>query len=127
MTTGQPFQLDPDNPQLFAWVADAVGFHYVEGYREAICILVDHVEEGGPGDTAGDRLAFPIAFLCRHLIELRLKELIDAGNRLLDMNENPLGHKLNELWQSCRRVILKAWPNTPESDFQFVDELVVSH
>lgn len=126
MMTGHPFDMDPNDPETFAWVQNASWYHYLEGYGEAIHILLGQAEpEDGIPTTAGDFLVFPIAFLCRHSLELRLKELIDTGNRSLAMNEGPFGHDLQRLWQSCRRVILKAWPNTPDSQFSFIDELII--
>lgn len=124
--TGRSFDPDPRNPAAFAWVEHASWYHYLEGYQEAIRILLDRGES--EGTVAQDPLVFPIVFLGRHLIELRLKELVGTGNRCLDVDENAFGHDLRNLWQSGRRAIVNAWPTTSrsESHLSFMDDFVAA-
>lgn len=69
---------------------------YIAGYKEAADLLVDSVSER---KGAADSLIFPIVFLYRQYIELRLKSLIRDGKSLIDKEykEKP-EHRLGPLW-----------------------------
>jgi len=45
---------------------------YIEGYKEALELLVSHIEK----KRANNAIVYPIMFLCRHSTELALKESI---------------------------------------------------
>lgn len=119
------FHLDPVQPTVFAWLEHASWFHYVEGYEEAARLVLEATEsDEGVASSSGDRLAYPLVFLCRQAVELRLKELIETGNRCLGTDEaidKPDGHNLVKLWASCRRIILAAWPSTPATDLDSME------
>jgi hypothetical protein len=121
------FHLDADSPDEFTWLPNASTWHYVEGYEEAARILLDAAETDAGGSLA-DRLVFPLVFVCRHAIELRLKELIETGNRCLGTSEEISsfagGHHLQELWAACRRIIRTAWPGTSASDLDAIEALI---
>lgn len=53
-----------------------------------------------------DVLIFPIVFLYRQYLELRLKQLIRDGNRLFGgLSDFPNTHRLDVLWESCKPVL----------------------
>lgn len=77
---------------------------YALGYKEAADYLVAQVNETGRHQ---DILVFPICFLYRQYIELRLKEVIRSGRRLLgEPGDFPQHHKIQHLWD-CAVSILK--------------------
>jgi hypothetical protein len=76
------------------------------GYREGAEALVKHVLELGYHE---DFLVFPIMFLYRQYVELRLKEIAVLGARLVEVNPPPAtimgAHALEPLWRFCRGVL----------------------
>lgn len=95
---------------------------YVIGYRTAADILVDYVKQ-----THGDQdfLVFPIVFLYRQYLELRLKDLIRTGNPLLDEPPDfPKKHELNKLWEICRPILEKLEPQVPSQDLEAIKEAI---
>ena len=75
-----------------------------------------------------------MVFLYRQFIELRLKEIIELGQGLLDepVNIQPKileDHKLLELWKPCRSILEKIgeagfWPKMPATKLDNVGRLV---
>ena len=77
---------------------------YIVGYKEAGDVLVKHVMET---QRHHDSLVFPIVFMYRHYLELRLKQLIRDGNLFLgNPSTFPKHHRIDTLWAECK-VILK--------------------
>lgn len=80
-----------------------------EGFKLAAFQLVDDVVERRAHPI--DVLVYPIVFLFRHYLELRLKELIIVSARLLDKpREVPGHHDLTRLWAVVRPRIERVWP-----------------
>jgi len=95
---------------------------YTEGYRQSADLLVDHIKETRSNQ---DLLVYPIIFLYRQYIELRLKILIRDGKELLDLPGGfPKHHKIDELWRECRIILEKVWPEGPEEDLIAVEECI---
>jgi hypothetical protein len=95
---------------------------YADGYKLAGDILVEHVKNARRNQ---DILVFPIVFLYRQYIELRVKEIIRDGNQLLRIPESfPKHHKINELWRECRRILESFWPKGPTDDLDAVEECI---
>lgn len=83
---------------------------YAHGYKRAADILVQYVIEN---DWDQDFLVYPIVFLYRQYLELRLKELIFASSRLLDQHARiPKEHSLVSLWRKARPNIEEVWPDS---------------
>src|SRR5690349_5555569 len=61
---------------------------YAIGYKDAADGLIEQILQR---DFGGDLQFYPIAFLYRHYIELRLKELLDTGGHVVH-NESRLQH-----------------------------------
>ncbi len=81
---------------------------YAAGYRDAAEILVSQVTATG---HHADSLVYPIMFLYRQYIELRLKHIAVAAARLVD-DDLPsegvlLSHDLERLWAHCRAALEK--------------------
>src|SRR4051812_45424815 len=81
---------------------------YVIGYKESADMLVRSVAETGRN---ADTFVYPITFLYRHYLELRLKDLVQMGQELLDQAPDvKLNHRLDILWGSCREILESVWP-----------------
>lgn len=82
---------------------------YTIGYKKAGDILVRYVMERGEDQ---DMLIYPIVFVYRHYIELRLKEIIKEGRILLDKPGSfPEHHKILDLWNVAKDIALKVFEN----------------
>jgi hypothetical protein len=83
---------------------------YAMGYKRAGDILVQYVVDN---DWDQDFLVYPIAFLYRQYLELRLKELIFVSSRLLDQDARiPKTHNLVSLWRQARPNIEAVWTDS---------------
>lgn len=88
---------------------------YGWGYKRAADILVDWVAQEKMDQ---DMLVYSIAFLYRHYIELRLKELLIVGAKLLDQTPDvPYTHNLLVLWRRVRKVVEQAWPESEKKHY----------
>ena len=98
-----------DHDMRFNAVIDyctSVGDFHAEGFKRAVERLlrytlddIDHVS------FDRDTLILPILTLFRHYLELRFKEIIVSGNRLVGAPACwPWGHDLGQLWDRCRRI-----------------------
>jgi hypothetical protein len=97
-------------------------FLYADGFKEAADRLVISMIDNR---SSLDYLVYPIVFLYRHHLELRLKEIIINGNMLLDQPHNiPKTHPLDALWQKARLILLKVWSNGSEKDLMQVDTVI---
>lgn len=106
------------------WLDDSLEL-YAYGYKEAADSLVAEVKATG---RRQDHFVFPICFLYRQYIELRLKEVIRAGKRLLDEpGDFPKHHKLHNLWDDTVAILKKVFGGDIEPpDFLSVASHVVA-
>ena len=84
---------------------------YAQGYKEAADQLVTRM---GESPISHDFLVYPIVFLYRHYLELRLKELLvaEAGSwELLDSEIRKL-HKLIPIWNEVRPNLEAVWSDS---------------
>jgi len=75
---------------------------YAIDYQEAVNVLLD--------DKTGKRdfTVYPIIFLYRHYMELKLKEIILHSWEFLKISRPfPEGHKVYELWNICRNCLIE--------------------
>jgi hypothetical protein len=109
---------DPDW-YLNSWLA-VTWDTYAQGYKRAADILVQYVIDN---NWDQDFLVYPIVFLYRQYLELRLKELIFASSMLLDHDARiPKGHNLVSLWRKARPNIEKVYPGDSEGDLDAVED-----
>lgn len=79
-----------------------------------------------------DALFLPVAYLYRHSIELKLKELIRMGlqlelEELTEKTEECLsGHNLHKLWTIVRRFLKAYWPDGSEGDLNAAEGIVLA-
>ena len=77
---------------------------YARGYRAAADLLVSHI---GERHRDQDKLVYPILFLYRQYIELRLKHLCRDASGLLDQDYNfPMTHRLLDLWSPLKQKVI---------------------
>ncbi len=83
---------------------DGKGFiTYPTGYKIAADKLI-HLAINEPHNA--DFLVFPIVFLYRQYLELRLKQLIFDGSKLLGVSADfPITHRIDLLWEKCKPVL----------------------
>jgi len=82
---------------------------YAVGYKKAGDTLVQYVLDK---KCDQDFLVYPIIFLYRQYLELRLKELIFIGSWLQDKSaQMPKTHNLSSLWKQARVGIEEVWPD----------------
>ena len=97
-------------------------YAYTEGYKRAANVLVEHVR-GKRSDL--DVLVYPIIFLYRQCMELRLKHIIGNGRRLLDQTgKYPKHHKLDKLWGEARKILEEVYEGDPKEDLVQVEEYI---
>lgn len=101
---------------------------YASGYKDAADILAARFLEDWQGM---DALAYPIVSLYRHSLELRLKQVIVAGQQLLDapvefQDKLLEQHKLPELWRTYRKILerVKCWSPDPPQTLTAIEALV---
>lgn len=93
---------------------------YVYGYKKAADILVEYIKHT---QRDQDYLVYPIVFLYRHHLEIIIKKLINDGNRLLDIHEKvPQHHKINHLWDNCKKIVKEVWPDGSPDDLDAVEQ-----
>jgi hypothetical protein len=98
-------------------------YPYTEGYRRAADIIIEHLMLRDRNGV--DLLVYPIAFLYRHHLELRLKELIREGSLLLDREcELRKTHDLSKLWPQCRSIVKEVWPEGSDSELDAIEECI---
>lgn len=86
---------------------------YAVGYKEAGDRLVEFVLTTHTGQ---DVLIYPIVFLYRQYLELRLKEIIREGRILLEEGwDFPKHHRIWNLWHTAKRISIKVFENEDES------------
>ena len=81
---------------------------YAIGYKRAADMLIERVQkEQHLFDI--NTLVFPIVFLYRHYLELRLKSIIKEGYAVFDERKNvPETHDLYKLWNKANELRIKA-------------------
>ena len=104
---------------------------YAAGYKEAGDLLAMRFIRKW---QSNDVLTYPMVFLYRHYVELRLKQLIILGQRALNEpaqfnSEASENHQLLQLWKSCREILEKLadkgfWPKDPVNILDGVGGLI---
>lgn len=95
---------------------------YVDGYKRAGDVLVEHVKNMRSDQ---DTLVYPIVFLYRHYIELRLKIIFMDGKQFVeDKKEFPAHHDIVNLWGECKKIIVKVFVDDPIKDLNAVEKCI---
>ncbi len=93
---------------------------YAIGYRQAADFLVERVSQER---RYQDTLVYPIAFLYRQYLGLRLKQLVHLSKILLDhpRAERNLHHGILKLWQEYRGILEELHPGEYADDFDKIE------
>lgn len=75
---------------------------YAFGYKVAADLLAEALVHGVPHK---EQVIFPVVFLYRQYIELRLKTIILNASSFLGKCANIKGHNLESLWNRCRELM----------------------
>jgi hypothetical protein len=88
---------------------------YADGYKAGADRLVEHVDAT---NSDQDILLYPVVFLYRHYLEVRLKELLLLTSYYLDepILEIPPEHDLMKLWKLVRPRLERVWPRAEYHD-----------
>ena len=82
---------------------------YIAGYKAAGDRLIGTLRKYRVPTANG--MVYPILYLYRHYLELRLKETIESGNMLRPKTKRleceGFGHNLDRAWQECRKILRK--------------------
>ncbi len=93
---------------------------YAEGFKMAADIIVKNYE-----DFDKNFLVFPIVFLYRQYLELRLKEIIIIGYSSLNKDKKiHFNHDILILWYEVRKIIMELWPDQSEYELEAIDGLI---
>ena len=100
------------------WSSDQ-WYGFIEGYRRAFEILLQHVLDGG---REQDKLVYPIVFVSRHYLEVRLKHLLLSASRLLDRDYSlSTRHDLMKTWQPLRILIEEIFEGQDQGELDAVE------
>lgn len=92
------------------------------GYLESAETLTQQVLETGIGQ---DTHVYPIAFLYRHYVELRLKEAIRYSARILRKDVTvPNDHHLRNLWHIAKRLLLEIEPRSDQRELRTAERII---
>jgi hypothetical protein len=98
---------------------------YATGYLQAAERLVEHVVATQQNQ---DTLVYPITFLYRQYLELRLKQILKEGRILLEEKQViPNGHDLRPLWREVKRICDKVFEEPDGKsleEFEYVSHIV---
>jgi hypothetical protein len=96
--------------------------YYATGYKSAADLLVENTMTSR---AHLDTHVFPIVFLYRQYLELRLKELVVSGRSLVDRSgKQKLDHKLEPLWAELRGIIEHVWPDEGPEDLDAIQDYI---
>ncbi len=103
---------------------------YADAFKEAADKIIDNLDEGNDYQHP-DKFFFPISYLYRHTIELKLKVLIHLGIGLdlADMNTSLKkilkSHNLFHLWKITRNTLSSHWPTNPKEDLDAAENIIL--
>lgn len=97
-------------------------------FYSAAGIVIDECQDD-EGYPPNDELFLPIAYLYRHCLELRMKDIIVTGVGLKffksdDVNNVLNQHNLARLWSQAKRLLVHRWPNADQAPLKAVEAIV---
>lgn len=121
---GDKFFIEEGNKDDIAWLHTA--FHefggYADSYQTGAINLIDTALEN---KSLRDYHVYPVIFLVRHFLELRLKELIQGINYYQKQKkEFPETHDLQHLWSKFKKGYSDLGENTSDKCFKNVEILI---
>ena len=85
--------------------------------------------EASPNSPYRDESFFPIAYLYRHCLELKLKEITWIGVALnvsspKEVEEAMDNHNLAKLWTSAKKPIVDCWPDGDKAPLKATEAVI---
>lgn len=112
---------DWENNACLHWGADEWDL-YMTGYDRAAELLALHVQTENRDQ---DVLIYPIVFLSRHYLELRLKRTLLDAQDLLDLPQRmPTHHNLASIWDEVRPLVLEIFAGDDPTDLAQLDTVI---
>ncbi len=114
------------------WLASRnVGDSFLaQSFKEAGDKIVKELSRGENLLEHGENFFFPIAYLYRHSLELKMKGIIRQGIRLQLVEKNKkisdvLGrHNLFRIWGAVKRVLQAYWPDGPQHELDAAESII---
>jgi hypothetical protein len=95
---------------------------YADSYQTGALNLIDDALEN---KVLRDYHIYPIVFLIRHYLELRLKELIQGLYYCKEHNRDfPTHHDIKTLWGEFKKAYASIGENEKNESFKVIDELI---
>lgn len=104
---------------------DNISLYYGEGYKLTIDLIEKEILENDRSDQ--DFMIYPYCFIVRHYIEIRLKEIVFEGNKIVaeELTFKPT-HNLSQLWNQSQEVLKNVWKQdfrkAPNNISKFINE-----
>lgn len=100
---------------------------YPDGFKEAADLVIEQYSRD-TGPPYRDQLLFPVCFLYRHYLELKMKQLLRLGERLqlVTVSEKKIwgSHDLGRLWGKAKELISARWPDADETPVNVVEAVI---
>ncbi len=104
-------------------------YAYAKGYKDGADFIIQGVVNGSRNfNFQINELVFPIVFLYRQYLELRLKDIIVSSNRLNE--KSPLlpphlqNHEIRKLWKTAKPLIKAVSSSVSPEDLTAVEAIV---
>ncbi len=99
---------------------------YANGFKAAADLVVQGYDSAKTPPYR-DELFFPVAYLYRHYLELKMKELLRYGtelHRIVVDHEITEGHNLYKLWNATRNLLQDRWPGADPSPLKAMETVI---
>lgn len=121
-----PEYLDQSNAFLGAYTHH--GLSNAIAFKDAADIVIESLEQSHCSPYRDD-LLHPLAYLYRHALELKLKEIIDYGLVMGCYKRSVVqdilnGHNLARLWNKAKMAIVDRWPDGDKGELKAVDAII---
>lgn len=101
---------------------------HAQAFKLAAELVVDAYEEADRR-LEYDELFYPVAYLYRHCVELRLKDIITTGLGMhffkkADVKEAMENHNLARLWNHAKKLLKDRWKGADETPLKAVESVI---
>ncbi len=132
-----PFPSKSENPNSKTWCSldwmanfNIDDSSYAEAFKSAGDKIISELARG-EDVIHPDMYFFPIVYLYRHCLELKMKEIIRLGavleliSQSKKMQEVLDSHNLHALWNKVKATITKYWPNGPKDELLSAEKIIL--
>ena len=101
-----------------------------DGFKDAAEKVVERLEAGDNYPVHADRFFFPVAYLYRHCLELKMKCLLKKSFELelIELVDRDIltRHNLHKLWEKTREALEAFWPKGDKAELVVVEKSVLA-